>query len=891
MVASSELQLIFWNAQSIRKKKLEFFTFLKRESIDISFISETFLTHNDSCYDPEYYTFRLDRPNRRGGGVALFVKKNIKCTLLPVPKTKVIESIAVEMFCANHKITFVSVYYNGSTDQTETQLFREDIRILYNLAPNLILAGDLNSKHNFWNCNRNNLTGNILYQEMNAQGFIIHFPDSPTHFPHNRNQPSTIDLMITKGSPIISNLSTLNEFSSDHFPVKCKLFEHVNYETMNDFYKDFKNANWSAYSRFINLKCLEPNPTELNSPEDIENAVHRFCEILSEADLLYIPRNQKTFSAISLPNDILALIGQRKAKNRMWKRTQNMQIKRERDFLSTLIEQKIKDRVNNNFSNLIETLNSDPGNYRKRFWKISRILKTKKKPIPPLILNDDTLITNAEKSETLANYFESIHQLTLQDSTNSHDRIIETTASRVDLDNIEDNSFNPINLNEIRFQISRSKNNKAPGLDCITNQHLKQLPDSAISLLMFIFNACFFLSYFPKIWKTAIIKSICKPGKDPHLISSYRPISLLSSVGKIFERLILEKLNSHIEGYDIIKDHQYGFRKEKSSVHQLFRVSKNIEKQIRSRKSVGMLSLDLQSAFDTVWHDGLLYKMKNLQFPIFLVKIVKSFLQDRKFSVNVEGTKSLLKSVVSGVPQGAVMSPILFNIFINDFPTVKQVDLAQFADDSAYFTTSHLTSTITNRLQKTANKVARYCKKWRIKLNGSKSESMLFTQKTAIRHQPTIPVVINNENVEWKNEIKYLGMKFDKRMKFHTHVDFVLGKSEKVIKALYPLINRNSRLNEQNKLLLFKTVFRPIFTYGAPVWAECATTHKQKIQIHQNKILKMMLNKHWRTSTVQVHNLAGVEYIDEHIQNLKTKFINKLALNVNEDIANLRDLI
>ena len=142
-------------------------------------------------------------------------------------------------------------------------------------------------------------------------------------------------------------------------------------------------------------------------------------------------------------------------------------------------------------------------------------------------------------------------------------------------------------------------------------------------------NACLLNSYIPTSWKTAHIISVRKPGKPAREVKSYRPISLLSSLSKVLERLLLARFQGHIDDTNIILSHQFGFRPGRSCVQQLYRVKGIIRRSINSRKSVGMLCLDLQSAFDTVWHSGLITKLQDFGFPDYLTKITSSFLSER----------------------------------------------------------------------------------------------------------------------------------------------------------------------------------------------------------------------------------------------------------------------
>ena len=246
---------------------------------------------------------------------------------------------------------------------------------------------------------------------------------------------------------------------------------------------------------------------------------------------------------------------------------------------------------------------------------------------------------------------------------------------------------------------------------------------------------------------------------------------------------------------------------------------------------------------------------------MYLLKIIDSFLSGRRFRVTIGNSTSNFRDMTVGVPQGSVLSPTFFNVYVSDIPVPREVMLAQFAADSAYLTASHRTSTIQNRLQSVGDKVVRYFNGLGVRVSGPKSAAMIFTRKLAERHQPTRNLTIDGVEVLWTDTVKYLGMRLDRRLTFANHVQGLIERSEKAIRSLYPLINRRSRVHASSRVLLFKTVYRPTFTYGAPIIAHCAATHKKRLQVHQNRILKMMLNKPRRYSTTKLHDLTQVDVV------------------------------
>ena len=172
----SPLKMMMWNAQSVRPKFREFFALISRLNVLISLVSETHLTSNDRFSHPDFRTYRLDRSDgRRGGGVAIVVRRGLSHRLLPCPRTKVIESIAVELFVSGRRLIIASVYFPGSGDPRVLSLYRKDLEILSDLGTNLLIGGDLNSRHPFWGCVGTNAAGTVLFQEAIGCDFFVLF--------------------------------------------------------------------------------------------------------------------------------------------------------------------------------------------------------------------------------------------------------------------------------------------------------------------------------------------------------------------------------------------------------------------------------------------------------------------------------------------------------------------------------------------------------------------------------------------------------------------------------------------------------------------------------------------------------------------------------------------
>ena len=207
---------------------------------------------------------------------------------------------------------------------------------------------------------------------------------------------------------------------------------------------------------------------------------------------------------------------------------------------------------------------------------------------------------------------------------------------------------------------------KAPGYDQITGKILQELPRKALVFLSRLFNAIFRLQYFPEMWKAADVIMIAKPGKPGHEVTSYRPISLLPTLSKVFEKILAKRLKPLLCEFDIIPQHQFGFRAQHATIEQVHRIAHAISTALEEKKYVSAVFLDVSQAFDKVWHTGLLYQIKNKIQQFYL--LLKSYLENRRRKVKFQGDYSDWVKVTPGVPQECVFGPMLYCIYKADLP-------------------------------------------------------------------------------------------------------------------------------------------------------------------------------------------------------------------------------
>ncbi|GBN85166.1 putative RNA-directed DNA polymerase from transposon BS [Araneus ventricosus] len=306
-------------------------------------------------------------------------------------------------------------------------------------------------------------------------------------------------------------------------------------------------------------------------------------------------------------------------------------------------------------------------------------MRKKAQKIPALLGENGFAYSDSIKAETIALSLEkqfSLNDLSHRETENEVKKSTEN-FSTLPLTNNQIDNLKCIQPSEVIKVIKNLNIKKACGLDCITNKMLKNLPCTMIFEFTEIINNIFKFNYFPKAWKTAVVVPFLKPGKDPTQPENYRPISLLSTLSKLTENFILDKLNEHLAENKILCPEQFGFRKSLTTTHQLLRVVEYITSGFEKGECTGAVFLDVQKAFDRVWIQGLIHKLIGYKTPPHLLQLLKSYLKERKFAVKIGNSISEAKIMRAGIPQGGKISPVLYSLYVNDIPKTHKTLLEQ----------------------------------------------------------------------------------------------------------------------------------------------------------------------------------------------------------------------
>lgn len=444
----------------------------------------------------------------------------------------------------------------------------------------------------------------------------------------------------------------------------------------------------------------------------------------------------------------------------------------------------------------------------KEYWKYLNRLKNKKNP--PEVPNINEMF----------NYFKTINEA---DSPETEQYEIEQ------LPDINDPS-NPLNMPitdaEIKKNIDKLKNAKSPAGDMILNEFIKSTKDKMIDIYALLFNMILEKGVVPNQWLEGIIIPIYKNKGNSLDPGNYRPITLLSCLGKLFTSILSNRLNTFLENNDLLNENQAGFRKNYATVDHIFTLNSVIELLRFQKKKIFTAFIDFSKAFDSVWRVGLLRKLIENGITGKFFKIIKNMYGNIKSCVSFNGQESLFFNCQIGVRQGENLSPALFAIYLNDLEnylnerqsngitlrinedpeTFLKILLLLYADDTVIITDN------AESMHECLLRFSEYCRTWKLKINTEKSKIVIFGSKRA-----THIFNVDGNNLEIVDSYKYLGTIFSKSGSFLTARTHITEQARKALYLLYARIE-NLDLPIDLQLKLFDHTILPILTYSCEVW-------------------------------------------------------------------------
>ena len=467
----------------------------------------------------------------------------------------------------------------------------------------------------------------------------------------------------------------------------------------------------------------------------------------------------------------------------------------------------------------------------KDFWKIcSRVLNKSKSSSTPLVNVDGSVSVSSEsKAQRLCDQFAS--NSTINDAGAQLPIFPPRTQHTVSLPQISSKR-----VQKLIFELDSSKAN---GPDSIPVTVLRHCAPELSSILSKIFNLCLKSSTFPTCWKQAVVVPVPKKG-DLTNAANYRPISLLSVVGKIFERILNEQIWKHLEAHNLFSDVQFGFRHQRSSADLLAHLTEHISNVLDKQGEARSVALDISKAFDRVWHAGLLHKLSSYGIQDKFLSLISSFLSNRSMSVVVNGCRSQPSSVNAGVPQGSILGPTLFLLYINDLPENVLSKIVLYADDATLFDSyfdrkdSNSRSSLCSRLEADLLSIESWGAKWLVNFNASKTQDL---QHSRLRCEAMRDLSMSNNKIRSVSSSSILGVTIERDLSWAAQIRCIGKRASQRIGSLY---RSRKFLTPEACLHLYKSTIRPIMEYCCHLWSGAPKSHLSFLDRVQHRMKKLV---------------------------------------------------
>ena len=441
-----------------------------------------------------------------------------------------------------------------------------------------------------------------------------------------------------------------------------------------------------------------------------------------------------------------------------------------------------------------------------------------------------------------------------------------------------------ITINEagVRKLLSNLNPYKAAGPDGVSSRFLKLFSNEISPGLTLVIQASLNQSQIPEDWRHALVAPVFKPGKnDKSKASNYRPISLTSISCKIMEHIIHSSIISHLDTTNTLTDTQHGFRKNRSCESQLILTIQDLAKSLNEAKQIDSILLDFSKAFDKVDHNKLCLKLHHYGVRGKVLQWIRNYLAHRTQTVVINGECSDKVPVVSGVPQGTVLGPLLFLVYINDLPELVTCKIRLFADDALIYREIDSTED-TLKLQEDLNQLMTWESDWSMEFNPEKCKVLRVTNKRKTINQT---YTMHNEILEEVDSAKYLGVHIHKKLSWNTHVDYTVKKANQT----RCFLQRNLRTCHQDvKLQCYKTYVRPILEYGSIVWDPYLTKNINKLEMVQRKSARFITHdwKYNSSPTTMLENLELKSLQQRRMEN-KVKLMHRMIHGEIETLSSI----
>lgn len=800
---------------------------------------------------------------------------------------------AVKLVAGRLELGVVSVYYEGDAD-LEPYLERTKAVCESLDTTNTILGGDVNAWSHWWGSVSENQRGEDYSSFLNQMEYqILNIGDTPTFEECRRGKLYTSIVDVTACStPLVGKINNwrVNRtlITSDHNAITFTLelgerLKKAEYPTTRRY--NTKKADWLEFRRQLNISLTTNNITveriqRAQDREDLESIVAAYTTSIEEACESTIPRLGRTKLKSKPPWWTKTLEDLKRDVLRKKRRIKNAAPTRIEHVLQEYHEAKETYAQQTNLAQTESWKEFCSTQERESMWDgIYRVLRKTSGGTEDTLLrgSDGKTLNPAESAKLLANTFypdDSVHT-----DKPHHTQLRQLVESGAPEENLSADDP-PFTEAEVECVLKAQNPKKAPGPDGFTADICANAIRAEMEVFMAIANKCLAIPHFPRQWKVAHVVILRKPGKSDYTHpKSYRPIGLLSVLGKTVEKLLVGRLQWHL--LPTLSPKQYGFMPQRGTEDALYDLVRHVRQELNSKKSVIIVSLDIEGAFDNAWWPALKNQLLTRKCPKNLYHAVCSYLSDRKITVHYAGSSSD-RNTTKGCVQGSIGGPTFWNLILDPLLQIlakERVYCQAFADDGVLVFSAKTVVEMEDPINEVLQKIVEWGDQNKLNFAAHKTQAMLLTKK--LQFSPP-NICMSGVQLALVDEIKLLGLTIDKNLNFNTHVRLLCKKAADIYKQLASAAKVTWGLNGEIIRTIYMAVIEPIVTYGAGAWSEATrlSTNRKCLDALQRGFAQKICKAYRTTSLTSVLVLAGILPLDLRVQEAAALFEAKKGISL-----------
>ena len=808
-------KIVQWNCRSAINKKHDLIYIINKYDPFVIALSETWLKPEFCFKISKYSCIREDR--RDGyGGVAILIKNSLPYSILTLPSHSddfSIVAISVKNIC------YVSIY----VPHPSSNILNEISNVFSFLPRPFLVLGDFNSHHQSWGCSTTNCYGVKLLEIIDTHNLCILNSGVPTRRTLPNEGLSAVDLSISTPN-LASSVSWYplsSTFGSDHFPLIIQLpFNNNETYIKRKTFRKYRltDANWEPYKKKIEHKI--PSLPKICKGEEVKCAAALTRTIQEVADKTFPLKNSWSGKIPSPP---------------WWDKECTEAIRKRKEMEKNYN----KNMTTENFQILSDTILSTRKFLKKKKLQGWRNFCTSVSPDTPssVVWSNIKRFRSAFNSSSSSALSPSLADQFLDRLAPSHVPQENLLYSLPLLINDEPGLNSPFTLQELKGVLSNTKDS-SPGEDEIPYAFISKLGDDALLYYLDLINCIMLTGNIPPSWKSQTIIPILKPNKNPSDACSYRPIALSPTLLKIAEHLIKNRLEWFIESKGLLANSQFGFRKGRGTMDSISILTTDIRLSFSRNEFLLSAFLDIEAAYDNVNLFTLKNKLEELNIPIMLSNFIFNILYERSISLTLGDSTKLSRLLWKGLPQGSVLSPLLYNIYTYDLESSlnNTVRVLQYADDLLLYSSNHSIEKACTSLSLGLELLKSWLDTNSLQLSTSKSTVILFTK---MRTPPQFNVLYDNTPIPIKDQVKFLGVILDSKLTGVPHCDYVAAKCERNLNILRCLSGVWWGAHPFSLKLLYNALIRSILDYGTFLLEPGNSTAFKKLDVIQSKALRL----------------------------------------------------